>query len=361
MPIVPLAIAIFATVFTIQHLTKRTSKKSGGSESASDSHEHSMIRTIPEELSGNYNKSKAQTLIATTVLFCLTFFVTAFVLGNLWVARNLLQTNADFNESNVEIVALGTYETSPERISSSKGRAAFGDLSSEQIAKLEKQAVALGRKINANYIGVYIVNDLCSLSDSDSTCESRMTYFNDQVLDKKLGFDRYDQEGLIITMDIQDNPPFTWMTSHGRTADQFFSSDAKNRIFAYAKSNVLTSVDANTFVYLRIEALFDGIEYELRGFGTLNPSLMITFALAAIIVAWLIIQGVRKRYGMHQVDIYIHDQKRVTISLGKADKTATGTHTERRYSPVSSSSSSSGSSGSSSSGGGGSSSGGGRG
>lgn len=308
-----------------------------------------------EQVSGNASGRKAAMLVALTACLSALLFVALYILGSVFIARNLLPENAGFTADRVDIVTLAQQP----------GGSTLGqerDLAPSEVAALTAKAVDVGRKLNLQYLRIELVNDRCSPVDPDRLCEQRLTAYNDAVLDEALGTTASNRasgpEGVAIVMDIQDAVPFTWITSHGRTADKFFTGAVKDKIFQTARNDV--PVGADRFVYHRLNVILDQTSYRLRDFGAFSPVPMIVIFVVSVIAIVGFFMVVRRRYSMPRAAQSRAQIAKVSVDVSQVKRTVIGMRTARTYSPPSRSSGGGGFSGGGG-GGGGSSSGGGRG
>lgn len=307
-----------------------------------------------EQVSGNASGRKTAAYVAGTSAVSAALFFALYVLGSVFIARNLLPENENFSADNVEIVTLAQQQgaSGQER-----------DLTGDEVAALTAKAVKIGRKLNLEYLRIELVNDKCSPTDPDSLCEHRLTAYNDAILDEALGTTAGDRasgpEGVTFVMDIQDSVPFTWITSHGPTADNFFTGSVKDDIFQSARQEV--PLGADRFVYHRLDVMLDQSIYMLRDFGTFSPTPMIViFVISALtITAFFLV--IRSRYSMSWAKQDGAKIAGVSVDISQIQRTVTGRRTARTYNPPQSTSGGSGFSSGGGGGGGGSSSGGGRG
>ncbi|MCL2467325.1 MAG: hypothetical protein FWF02_08740 [Micrococcales bacterium] len=311
-----------------------------------------------EQVSGNASGSKAAVYIGIVSALSAVFFFVTYVLGSVFIAQNMLPRNDSFSAKNVDIVTLSQQEGA-----STKGLER--DLTEEEVAALTAKAVEIGKKLNLEYLRIELVNDKCPPRDSDDLCEQRLTAYNDVILDEALGTTSHNRrsgpEGVTYVMDIQDPVPFTWITSHGRTADNFFTSRVKNRIFETSRQRVPLGTDR--LVYHRMDVMLDRSIYELRSFGVFSPFLMVVIFLISAVAITIFFLVIRKRYSISWAVQSGGKIAAVAVDVSQIQRTVTGTRTSKTYNPPQSSSSSSGfsSGGGGGGGGGGSSSGGGRG
>ncbi|MDR3070133.1 MAG: hypothetical protein LBU38_03900 [Propionibacteriaceae bacterium] len=286
------------------------------------------MRQTPKKLLGNASGGKTVLYIVLVSVFSAAFFIGSYMVGNLFIAKNLLPQNTDFSTANVEIVTLSQYSsTNPEGLER--------DLTPLEVSRLQAKAVEIGKKLNFHYLGVVLVNDKCSPADSDYHCEVTLTEYNDEILDSKLGTTAYDRktcpDGLVIVMDIQDPVPFTWITSHGSTADGFFTSGVKDEIFEEAKGKVPVSTDR--LVYERLNAILDGAIFRLRDFGTFSYGLMLGIFIVSLIAISVFFAIIRSRYSLSKVKGNELRLAGVSIDVSNVEYAVIGTRTAQVYHP----------------------------
>lgn len=310
-----------------------------------------------ERVSGNATGKKTAMYVVFTAVVSAVVFLALYVVGSVFIARNLLPENKNFSAADVEIVTLADQHSA-----STKGLER--DLTGDEVAALRAKAVTIGRQLNLKYLRIELVNDQCSATDPDSLCEDRLTAHNDAVLDRALGTTADNRasgpEGVVFIMDIQDPAPFAWITSHGSTADKFFTSSVKNKIFQDARQAV--PVGSDRLVYRGLDAMLDRSVYMLRDFGAFSPTPMIVIFVvsAAVITTFFVL--IRSRYSMSWSGKNGVEIAGVLVDVSQVRRTVTGTRTVRTYRPPSSSGGGGGGfgGGGGGGGGGGSSSGGGR-
>jgi hypothetical protein len=312
-----------------------------------------------EQVSGNASGKKTAGYVALTAAVSAAIFFALYILGSVFIARNLLPKNENFSADNVEVVTLAQQQGA--NVSGQEM-----DLTEDEVVVLTAKAVEVGRKLNLEYLRIELVNDKCD-PDPDIPCEPALIAYTDAILDEALGTTADNRgsgpEGVVFIMDIQDSVPFTGIASHGRTADNFFTSSVKDEIFESAKQEVPLGTDR--LVYHRLDKMLDESIYKLRDFGVFSPAPMffIFVISAATITAFFL--SVRSRYSMSWSGQSGVKVAGVSVDISHVQRTVTGTRTKKTYNPPSSSSgggfSSGGGGGFSSGGGGGSSFGGGRG